>query len=109
MKPDVLEWLQSFYLRWCDDDWEHTYGVKIDTLDNPGWSVEVNLTETPFEDRPFERLEVERSEHDWYHCWLESKVFNIACGPKNLTEALEVFRDWVGRQTPANEDDAASR
>jgi hypothetical protein len=33
---DLLEWLMRWYAAHCDGEWEHTYGVVIDTLDNPG-------------------------------------------------------------------------
>jgi len=34
---NVMERIQDWYRRQCDGDWEHSYGVKIETLDNPGW------------------------------------------------------------------------
>ncbi|OAX48412.1 hypothetical protein gpAD87_09590 [Paenibacillus sp. AD87] len=45
---NTLKWLQNWYLENCNGDWEHSYGVKIDTVDNPGWSVEIDLTDTYF-------------------------------------------------------------
>jgi hypothetical protein len=30
----LLQW----YAAHCDSEWEHTYGVTLDTLDNPGGS-----------------------------------------------------------------------
>ena len=42
----VLEWLQSWSSEQCDGDWEHEWGVTIETVDNPGWFVKVNLEET---------------------------------------------------------------
>jgi Immunity protein 53 len=30
----------------CDGDWEHSSGVSIGTIDNPGWSLDVELAET---------------------------------------------------------------
>ena len=33
----------------CNGDWEHSYGVTIETLDNPGWWVKIDLAETPQE------------------------------------------------------------
>lgn len=43
---DTLQELQRWYRSQCNGDWEHSYGVKIDTLDNPGWSVTVELADT---------------------------------------------------------------
>jgi hypothetical protein len=33
---EILPWLQGWYATQCDGDWEHEYGVSIETLDNPG-------------------------------------------------------------------------
>jgi hypothetical protein len=32
-----LNELQVWYGAQCNGSWEHTYGIKIETLDNPGW------------------------------------------------------------------------
>ena len=36
---DLLKVSQQWYQSKCDGTWEHMYGVEIDTLDNPGWTV----------------------------------------------------------------------
>lgn len=38
--------LIDWYLSNCDGDWEHVYGVKLETLDNPGWILTIDLAET---------------------------------------------------------------
>ncbi len=37
----------------CDGEWEHDYGIKIETLDNPGWLVSIDLLGTDLEDKSF--------------------------------------------------------
>ena len=39
----ALRKLQSWYQAQCDEDWEHGEGITIETLDNPGWSLEIAL------------------------------------------------------------------
>lgn len=92
-----LQWLQSLYSEFTNGDWEHSYGVEITTLDNPGWRLKFNLHESALEHASFVRLEVERSEHDWLHCWTAESSFQAACGPHNLDEVLTVFREWVAQ------------
>lgn len=41
---DLLNWLERWYQQQCDGDWEHDHGVTIQTLDNPGWLVEADLS-----------------------------------------------------------------
>ena len=92
---DELSWLSHWYYRHCDGDWEHDNGVKIDTLDNPGWTISINLESTELEFEEFNAVELERSENDWIHCRIEENKFRIACGPLNLSEALKIFREWA--------------
>jgi len=54
---NVLAELQRWYESQCNEDWEHQYGVKIDTLDNPGWSVIIDLDDTDLEGKPFQTVE----------------------------------------------------
>ncbi len=104
---DTLNRLQRWYLAQCDDEdaeeytyWEHMYGVSINTLDNPGWIVDIDLVGTDAEDREFISVDVDRSDRDWIQMDLGSlpgrdKVLRIACGPLNLEEALTYFLDWA--------------
>ncbi len=94
---DELKWLQEWYQSNCDGDWEHMFGVKINTLDNPGWMVDISLSDTVFnlEDCVFEKINIERSETDWIMCYVENEVFKGYGGTQNLSEIISVFRDFV--------------
>jgi hypothetical protein len=94
MEIEILEWLQRWYASMTNGDWEHQKGISISTIDNPGWLVVIDLAESQTNCKPFHRIEVERSDTDWLHCWVNQNQFNIACGPTNLSESLEMFRDW---------------
>ncbi|MEU9091717.1 immunity 53 family protein [Streptomyces sp. NPDC087901] len=91
----LLDWLQNWYTRQCDGDWEHERGVKIATLDNPGWIIEIDVEGTDLEGREYAPQEVHRSTQDWIHARVSSRAFHAACGPANLTEALALFRTWA--------------
>ncbi|WP_231952490.1 immunity 53 family protein [Paenibacillus sp. AD87] len=92
---NTLTWLQNWYYENCNGDWEHSYGVKIDTVDNPGWSVEINLTDTYLEKVPFESIEEERNDQDWFYCIVRDGVFHGAGGAMNLEEILIYFENWA--------------
>src|SRR5688500_11087080 len=89
-----LTWLQHWCLSQCDGDWEHGFGVHIETLDNPGWIVKINLIGTELEGQRFDRIKIERSEQDWILSWVEEDIFKCASGPLNLDESLSFFRTW---------------
>jgi hypothetical protein len=70
---DLLKCLQDWYVSQCDGGWEHTYGISIDTLDNPGWHLKVELTDTNLSDRPFDEIIFDgEDKNDWYRCFLRN-------------------------------------
>lgn len=95
MNQDILTWLERWYLSQTDDDWEHQHGIQIETTDNPGWRVAIDLVSTSLSMKAFERIEVETSDRDWFHCWVTNQQFHIACGPTSLCDALATFRTWT--------------
>jgi hypothetical protein len=86
--------LQEWYLRYCNDDWEHQYGVSIDTLDNPGWSLKIDLKGTDLEKEKMDPIEIHRSEEDWVVARRSEYVFEAFCGARNLAEMIRTFLDW---------------
>ena len=71
-----------------------------DTIDNPGWSIEINLEDTALVRRPFAVVE-DRYQHEmkWLRCWTEGARFRSVCAPARLEDALVVFLDWAERAT----------
>jgi len=92
---DSLKWLQNYYLECCNGDWEHIYGIKIGTLDNPGWDIDIDLEDTKLEDMKFEKIQIMRSEDNWIVCRVEDKKYIGAGGPLNLGEIIEIFKKKV--------------
>jgi hypothetical protein len=90
-----IHWLQQWYYAQCDGDWEHQNGIKIETLDNPGWAIRIQIGDTSLSSKRFESVNVDRSEHDWIHCKVEAGEFLGYGGPLNLEELVEVFRGWA--------------
>lgn len=95
---DVMERLAQWFRKHCDGDWEHEVRLRLENLDNPGWSLEVNLADTFDHPIRFERIAEHRSSEDWLVCWLEGDRFNATCGVSNLREMLELFVSWAESQ-----------
>jgi hypothetical protein len=89
-----LSQLERWYERQCNCEWEHGAGVRIETLDNPGWRVRIALRDTKKEGSALERAKIDRTDIDWIQYWVEKQEFHIACGPTNLSEAIEIFVRW---------------
>ena len=92
-----LEFVQSWYLAQCNGEWEHVRGVTIESLDNPGWLVTIDLIQTALEDRAMIPVRDERSDSDWLECRIENKQFRGAGDARKLNGILAVFQDWATR------------
>lgn len=98
-KQDHSSWLEEWFIQQCDGDWEHEFGVKIETSDNPGWIVEIDYAGTYLDGRNFLTIDIERSESDWLKCRIEGLKFKGAGGSRNLTEIILAFRHWAETAT----------
>lgn len=87
----MLDALENWFKTQCNGDWEHSYGLSIESIDNPGWQVEVDLAETALADVeiPFSRNE--RSESDWVQFEVRARKFTGSGGVGNLTDVLQKF------------------
>ena len=102
---DTLQRLQRWYHSQCNGVWEHSWGVKIDTLDNPGWSIEINLRDTTLAGMAFQEhsygtgKNAESSGDGWLACKVEGDVFKGFGWPFKLQEMLEVFLEWAEKNS----------
>jgi hypothetical protein len=94
--------LHSFarYLAWykshCDGDWEHSFGIDIKSMDNPGFWITIDLAETECSemslevtDNGFEQQYSDSPPSIWYKYWIEESKFICYCS----TDAFEVVFD----------------
>ncbi|MDR7814700.1 immunity 53 family protein [Lacrimispora sp.] len=95
---DLIEWLQCWYNKNCDGDWEHVYGVVIETLDNPGWHVKIDLAETKYLDISGHNFEEDKGDNDWIRCTIENEVFHGFGDCQKLIKIIETFRKWIEKQ-----------
>lgn len=91
----MIEWLEKWYLNHCDGDWEHFYGIKIDTLDNPGWELIIDLSDTELENKLFEEYKEYIDENNWIICQVKDNKFDAGGDPLKLEKMIEVFKNWV--------------
>ncbi len=98
---NALDWLAHWYAQRCNDEWEHGYGIKLDTLDNPGWTLTINLADTALSGKPFDRQDANLESEDgdpnirWHSCWVEDNNFRAACGVYDLSNVISIFRQFA--------------
>ena len=92
--------LQSWYARNCDGMWEHSSGILIESCDNPGWWVKIDLG-TPLHSRPFtelaEGIDSQRFPlgSRWLSCRIEGNTWHGAGDETQLERILEIFLSWA--------------
>jgi len=96
---DAIKQLEDWFQSQCDEDWEHQNGIKIETTDNPGWSIEISLADTQLDSKNFSEIDIERNERDWIHCEVLNKYFVGHGGTRNLAEIIGIFTAWAIEST----------
>ncbi len=91
-----IELLEQWFESQCDGDWEHRTAIKIINTDNPGWLVEIDISETEMEDKNYSEFEEDMDTvSDWVFCRVIDNKFQGSGGPKMLTRILDSFLKWV--------------
>ena len=91
---ETLDRLQEWFATACDGDWEHGSGFTLESLDNPGWMLKVDLNELDIDVADMD-LSEERGGTDWLAVRVVAGRLRVVCGPRDLREALDRFLDLV--------------
>lgn len=95
---NLQKWLEAQ----IDGDWEHEYSVKIETTDNPGWSISIPIIRTSLEGYVYEYKEY-FSESDWFEISSNGNYFISYCSLNRIDYVLDLFlHDFFER---ANKND----
>ena len=98
---NTIHRLQAWFAQNCDGRWEHTFGVSIQSCDNPGWWVKIDVRSTALEHKPYNDVQLgvgddghPRSEN-WLHCYCKEGTWNGAGDNEKLEAILEHFLNWA--------------
>lgn len=95
MSLEGLGWLQDWFAAQCNGEWEHSRGVDIGTLDNPGWYISINLVGTDLQQADRELVEMYDSDDDWAVSRIREGNFEGFGDPKKLGYLLDQFRQLM--------------
>ena len=104
MSPESAGLLAAWYARQCDGDWEHDAGIRITTLDNPGWSLRVNLRGTDLEGVALETERTESENGAWTVIACDGATFDAAGDEHSLPRLLARFQEFCTRHTDTTVD-----
>lgn len=95
MAADALDFLQRWYAEQCNGDWEHEFGVRLATLDNPGWVLSVDLVDTDLEGRELARVKQEPEPDRRLWSASDGELYQSSCDTRSLPDMLTRFRDFA--------------
>lgn len=100
----AMEWITDWYRRQCDGTWEHERGLVIQTLDNPGWLLKVNLVGTDLKraagrDSLISSFGTNEQGHpispNWFHSQIRGSQYVAAGDASQLPYLFTAFRAWA--------------
>jgi hypothetical protein len=108
---DELQWLEKWYATQCNGTWEHQHGILVQSLDNPGWLVKIDLNGTNIEkfasDQILRTTGVPPTAANqnlggpiWMLCEIRDRKFNGAGDQSKLRDILDCFQNWVCKLAP---------
>ncbi|MEH6763956.1 MAG: immunity 53 family protein [Aequorivita antarctica] len=92
---EIIDWIQHWFKDNCDGDWEQGEGIQITTLENPGWEVEIDISNTSIANINIEWILNENSAQDWYGVKIENQKFNASGDSGKLKFLLELFKEMI--------------
>jgi Immunity protein 53 len=95
MQSDNLEWLDRWYQRQCNGEWEHSRGVRLESLTDPGWQLTIDLAGTTAANAAPQRLQLDTLCGEWITCSIVEDRFQGSGDPRKLEQIIGVFRQWV--------------
>jgi hypothetical protein len=92
-----MKWLIEWFNSNCEytlDGWEHHSEISINTLDNPGWSVEIKFSDI-ITNKEFHNIIIDNGDNDWINCKVINNTFKGYGDNSKLLEIINIFRDWI--------------
>lgn len=98
---DVLDELQRWYSTQCNGEWEQDRGIQIESCDNPGWWVKIDVAGTVLASREFQTIAESvdsngcQQRDRWLYCRLANGVWHGAGDETKLRLIIKTFIDWA--------------
>ncbi|PSQ81697.1 MAG: hypothetical protein BRD46_01430 [Bacteroidetes bacterium QS_8_68_15] len=108
-KERATQALSRWYADACDGDWEHQFGIEIESLDNPGWAVRIDLAGTSLAGETLSSEQRDVSEEDWYRVTVRDSQFRGYGDPSKLPLLLSKFRAFAEERAETHAPERRTR
>lgn len=88
----MIKWLQDWYSSNCDGEWEHENSIKIQSLDNPGWLLEIEICNLSSRVSLKKWNVFELSEENWIGYDVENNKFTASGDSTKLEALITIFK-----------------
>jgi len=87
--------LKKWYAGVCNGVWEHSHGIKIETLDNPGWKLSIDLKDTKYEEMHWPETKINNGDEDWLTYRVREGKFEAFGDVSKIETMLSIFLSRV--------------
>lgn len=99
----MIDWLQNWFDAQCDGNWEHEYGIRIETIDNPGWNIEIDLPPQISHSIASQEWQLfELSDNNWIGYKINNNIFSASGDQKKLNLMILIFKELVENKILTN-------
>lgn len=91
----IIKWIEDWFKNQCDGNWEHSNRILIESLDNPGWSIQIDLADTLVSELNIEYNLFETNDNDWYGFSVKDSLFHAIGDPYKLEFLLRKFKELI--------------
>ena len=89
----MLKWLEKWFDSQYDGNWEHNEGIKIKTIDNPGWSINIYFSDNNIIDKLPVLIEINESR--WVSYSISDGYFKAYGGIYDLNILIYIFKLFI--------------
>ena len=93
MEANLIKWLSKWFDSQCDGSWEHSNRLIIESIDNPGWNIQIDLQDTELENLEIKWTLVENNENDWYGFKVQNSRFSASGDTSKLELLITKFKE----------------
>lgn len=114
---DPIQIITKWYVKQClqasrrsrtTPIWDPHPIISIITIDNPGWSVGIQLTGTDLEGIAMQKIKIDRGDDDWYFCYISDNEFCGVGDMHKLSIILDHFCQLIQLEDLENADDLSN-